>query len=115
MAFQAQQVDLRPLEQARIGRTVRRVAGDAAFRLHRFVLESEWACLVSMALEANLVLGGGGTQLLGQEAAVLVMTIGALHQPLVDAMPEGTGKVLLDLGVAAVAKLRLLLDQQELR
>ncbi len=93
VALQAQQVDLGALQQARIGRTMRRVAGDAAFGLDRLVLERERTRLVGVALEADFILRRRRPQLLGQKSAVLVVAVGALHQSLVDAMPERRAKI----------------------
>jgi len=87
------------------------MAGYAAFGFHGFVFKGERAGLVGMALEADLVLRRRAAQLLGQKAAVLVMAITATHQTLIDAMPERTLEILPRLGVAAVAKLRLLLHE----
>src|SRR5579859_1148428 len=92
-----------------------RVAGLAAFRLHGCVLEGKRPGLVGVTLEADLVLRCRGAQLLAQEAAMLVVAVGALHQALLDAMAERPGEILLGLGMATEAKLRLPLGQQGLR
>src|SRR5579859_1572038 len=94
---------------------MRRVAGLAAFRLHGCMLESKRPGLVGVTLEADLVLRRRGAQLLAQEAAMLVVAVGALHQALLDAMAERPGEILLGLGMATEAKLRLPLGQQVLR
>src|SRR5437660_12168398 len=88
MAFEAEQVDLGTLQQARIGRAVGRVAGLAAFGLDRFVLKGERSSLFRVTLEADLILRGRGPQLLAQETAMLVVAVRALHQSLVDAVAE---------------------------
>lgn len=41
-----------------------------------------------------------------------IVAICALHQAFIDAVPEGLAEIGLDLGVAAVAELRLFCDQQ---
>lgn len=90
------------------------MTGDTPFRLNRFMLESKWASFVGVTREANLVLRCCGPQLLGQEAAVLVVAVGTLHQGLLDAVPEGTVEILLDVSVTAVAKLGLAIHQKKL-
>lgn len=90
------------------------MARSAAFRFYRLVLEGEWSRLVGVTLEADLVLRRRRAQGLAHETAVLIVAIRAQNQPLVHAMPKRALEVLLDLGMAAVAELRLLLHQQEL-
>ncbi len=51
-------------------RAVRRVAADAAFRLHRSVLEDERPARLGVALGADRVLIGGGLQVVAIERAV---------------------------------------------
>ena len=41
-----------------------------------------------------------------------VVTIGALHQSFIDAVPERLAEIRFDFGVAAVTKLRLFCDQE---
>ena len=114
MALQAKHVDVAELQQMRVGRTVRDMAGGAAFDFHGGVFEYEGAVLVDVALEADGVLRGRHADLLGQLRAVGIVAIGALHQAFVHAMAERHRELRLLLEVAGVAKLRLSLDQQEL-
>src|SRR5882724_523483 len=77
MALKAEQVYIATLEQARVRRTMRRMAGHAAFRFHRRMLPCEWAGFVRVAVKAKHVLGRSGTQLFGQETAVRVVAVTA--------------------------------------
>lgn len=86
---------------------MRRMARDAALDFHRRMLEGEWPCLIGMTVEAKLILRCGRTELLGQEAAMLVMTIAARQKPLVYPMVERPGEVGLHIKMASVAELRL--------
>jgi hypothetical protein len=70
---------------------------------------------VGVALEADGILGRCCAQLFRQKSAVLVVTVATPDQPLIDAVAEGTLKVLLGFGVAGVAESGLLFDQQVLR
>jgi hypothetical protein len=114
VALQAKQVDLAALEQSRVRRAVRDVAGDAALDLHGGVLVHERSGLIRVAFEANGVLRGGGAQLPREEASVRVVTIRALHQALVHTVMEGAAELLLDFDVAAIAELGLGHAHQEL-
>lgn len=67
-----------------------------------------------MALEADQVLRRRSPQLPGQESAVRVVAVRALHQAFVDAVMEGPGELLLLVEVAAVAERRLACFQEEL-
>src|SRR4051812_26673290 len=90
------------------------MAAHAAFRLDRRMLEDEWTSLLGMALEADLVLCGSGTQLCAQVSAVRIVAVVALHQAFVHAMMEGLAELRLHFQMAGVAKLRLLLFHQRL-
>ena len=59
MALVAQCVDLRHVQQSRVLRTMRSVASQASFRLHRCVLKHEWPTRLRVALGADRVLVGG--------------------------------------------------------
>src|SRR3954454_13778813 len=91
---------------------MRNMAGNAAFRLDRRVLEYKRTCFVGVAVEANLVLRRCGAQLTRQEAAVLIVAACASHQTLVDAMVRRLDEVCLGFKMACVAELRLRLSQQ---
>jgi hypothetical protein len=83
VAFQAKQIHIAAFQQSRIRGSMRRVARDAPFRLDWRVLEGKWTGLVRVAVEANDVLRGGGSQLPRQKAAVRVMAIAAFHQTFI--------------------------------
>ena len=114
VTLQAQQVDLRDAQEARIGRAVRGVATAAALRLHRHVFVDKGPLLVGVALVADGIAAGRGTNLAQLRRAMHVVTIAALHQSFVDAMTVGTGKVGAGRGMAAIAKIGLSLDEQML-
>jgi hypothetical protein len=71
------------------------------------MLKSERAGFVRVAVEAHLVLRCGGTKLIGQKTAVLVMAIAAGDQSFIDTMVERTRKVRFHSEVTAIAELRL--------
>jgi hypothetical protein len=78
------------------------------------MFESERPSFIRVAGETHLVLRRSGTQLLRKESTMLVMTVRAADQPLLNPMPERPREVLFNFGMAAVAKLRLPLDEQKL-
>src|SRR5580765_4640096 len=104
VALKAQQVYVAAPQQTRVGRSMRHVAGDAALGLDGSMLPGEWTGLVGVAVEADHVLRGGGTQLAPHEAAVLVMAIAADQQAFIHAMVIGLGKIGLDFEVAAITQ-----------
>ena len=76
------------------------------------MFEHTWSLQVPMTLEACSVLGRGGAQRAVQGAAVHVVAIGTFDQTFIHSMAERLAEIGLLLGVAAVAELWLLLDQQ---
>lgn len=113
VALQAQQVYGRELQHMGIGSAVRNVARLAAFRLHRVMLEHIRSLLVRMACEADGILRCGCTHLLRLHRSVDIVAIAALDQAFVHAMVERHVELGLLLQVAAKAKFRLALYQQE--
>ena len=95
------------LQQPRIRRTVRRMAGHATFSLDGRVFPGEGAGLVRVAVEADLVLRSGGTQLVPQKTTVLVVAIAAGNQVLHSRVVERLGEIRLGFQMAAVAKVWL--------
>jgi hypothetical protein len=77
------------------------------------VLENEWTLLVGMAGKANGILRCRGTHLLRAHGSMRVVAIGAFHKPFVHAMVKGHFKLGFLLYMAAVAQLRLRLNQKE--
>ncbi len=103
VALQTEQVDLTALQQTWVRGPVRGMAGYATLGSDPMVLEDKRPGLVHMTLEANLVLRDSRAQLLGEEAAVLIMAIRALHQALVHTVPERLAEVRLGFQVAGEA------------
>ena len=79
VAFQADQIYLRALQQARIGRAMRQMASRATFDLNGFMLIHKRTRFICVAFEANKVLRPCRSQLAVLEAAMRIVTIGALH------------------------------------
>ena len=107
MTLQAEQVHIAALQEPRIRRTVGGVASNAAFSLDGGMFPGEGTSLVSMAVEADHVLCGGGTQLVLHKAAVLVVAVTAGNQAVVHPMVKGLGEVRLNFKMAAVTQIRL--------
>jgi len=80
------------------------MACHASFSLHGDVFKRERTGLVRVAVEAKLILCRGGTQLMGQEPAVRVMTIGARDKTLIHFVMKRLGKIRLGFQMAAVTK-----------
>ena len=115
MAREAQQVHIADLQQVSVGRAVRRVARVAAFDLHRLMFEYKRAALVGVTRVADNVLRRGCPHLLGRDGAVRIVAVGALDEILIHAMVERHLELRFLLQVARITKLRLRLDEQELR
>src|SRR5215831_6635585 len=88
------------------------VASHTTLGLHCGMFKSEWARFVCMAVEAEGVLGCRSAELVSEEPAVWIMTVGAAYQALVHAMVEGLGKIRLNLQMTAITKLRLRRSQE---
>ena len=104
VALQAEQVYVAALQEPRIRRTVGGMAGDAAFSLDGGMFPGEGTSLVRMAVEADHVLRGGGTQLVPHESTMLVVAVGATYQAFIHAMMKWLGEIRLNLKMAAVTK-----------
>ena len=107
VALQTNQVYVAPLQQPRVRRPVRGMASDATFSLDGRMFPGEGAGLVRVAVETDLVLCGGRTQLVPHETTVLVVAIAADNQAFIHAMVERLGEVRLDFKMAAVTKVGL--------
>jgi len=79
VALQAEHVYVAHVQQARIGRAVRRVAGRAALSLHNWVLIDKGASRLGMALGADCILIGGALQILFLESSVRIVAIAAIQ------------------------------------
>src|SRR5262249_35061999 len=108
------EIHLAALEQARIRRAMRGMAGGTTVDLYHRGVEDKGPGLVGVALEADGVARGRGAELARFESARLIGAINALDQAFVNAMVEGTGECLLHLQVAVETELGLLLAQQVL-
>ena len=98
-----------------IWRPVRRVAGNAALYLYRFMLKHKRATLIGVAGEANGILRGGRSYLICFNRTVRIVAVNALHQPFIYPVVKGHGELRLLLCVARIAKFRLRLHQQKFR
>jgi hypothetical protein len=107
MAFQAEQVNVAPAQQSRIGGAVRRMASNAPFCLDRSMFESKRSGFVCMAVEAELILGCCSPQLVRQKATMRIVAITAADQAFINFVMERLGKIRLHVEMAGEAKLRL--------
>lgn len=112
MTLDAHVVDVSAAEESLVVGAMRRMAGGAAFRPDRQVLEGERSTFLRMALVADLVLGRVQPYLLGT-TIVYVVAIAALDEAFVDAVVEGTVEVHPSVVVAAVAQFRRFRLQQK--
>src|SRR6476620_6403015 len=107
MTLQAEQVYVAALQEPRIRRTVGGVASDAAFSLDGGMFPGKGTGLVRVAVEADLVLCGGGAQLVLHRAAMLVVGVAAGNQAFIHAMVKRLGEIRLNFKMAAVTQIRL--------
>ena len=115
MATEAQEVDVVHLEQTRIGRAMRRVAGQAALvGLYGSVFENERTHGVGVALGADRELPGRGTHLVTHLCPVRIVTVAALDEPDIDAVTIGSRELGLLGCMASIAQAGLRLHQQEI-
>ncbi len=115
MATEAKKVDVVDLQQTRIGRSVRRVAGQTTFvGLYRSVFEDEGPHGVGVAFSAHRKLTRRGPHLVADFRPMRVMTVTALNEPDVNAVTIWPGE-LGPLGrMTSKAQLRLRLFQHEI-
>jgi hypothetical protein len=114
MTAKAQEVDVVDLQQAGVGRAMRRVTRQAAFiGLHRSVLENERPHFVSVAFGADRELTGGSSHLVTGLGPVRIVTVAALNESDIDTVPVRPGEFGLLRGMAPVAQLSLWFHQQE--
>ena len=88
------------------------MARDAALRLYRCVLKTEWPGFIGVAVEAKLVLCGGSTQLMREEAAMRVVAVAAYEQAFIHFVMKRPREFRLHLQMAGITKLRLSLGEQ---
>ena len=114
MATQAEEVDVVDLQQPRIGRAMGGVTGQAALiGLHRSMLEDKRPHGVGVALGADRKLPGSGAHLVAGLRPMRIVTVTALNEADIDAMPVRPGEFSPLRGVASIAQRRLRLFQHE--
>ncbi len=86
---------------------MRRVTRHAAFCLDRRMLKSKRPGFVRMAVEAELVLRGGGAELVRQKPSMGVMAVAARKQTFIHLVMKWLGEIRLYVQMAGVAELRL--------
>src|ERR1700733_3105786 len=104
VTLETELVHLRPVDQMRIRRAVRRVTGQATLDLHRRGLVLERPGFIGVAVQTDGLLRGGSAQLVSLESAVRIVAITTLDQAFVHPMMSGLGKIRFDLAVAPVTK-----------
>src|SRR5271156_1934860 len=114
VALQAQQVHIAQLQHVRIGSAVHQMAGLAPIDLYRLVFEYKRSLFVRVALEADRILCGGGSHLLGPHCAVGIVADSTLDEDFVHSMMEGHVAFSLLRAMARIANLGLRLQQQEI-
>jgi hypothetical protein len=110
-----------PLQQFRVGGTVRYVARVATFHTHTGMFENKGAALIRVALQTGLFVivrrseqtGRAASPPRGREASVRIVAIRALHDAFVDAVFDGHAELRANRLVTPVAKFTLLLCQQK--
>lgn len=115
VAFEAKLPHLRPLQQFRIGRAVRSVAGGAAFQFQRTVFENERALLVGVAFNTCCIRADGQFGLFGLKSSVRIMAIAASHGSFQHFVVERFGELRFRLVVTAHAELRLARSEHDVR
>ena len=104
MALIAECGDRRHVQQPRILRSVRRMAGRAALCPHRSVFKRKWPAHIGVALGADRVLVFGGSLVVGQERPVHIVAVGALDQTFIHLVVNGHVELSLLVCVALVAE-----------
>jgi len=94
-------------QQARISRTMRRMAGSAPFGLHRSVLIHKRSLFISVAFNASCICPSSQSCLFKLKAAVRVVTIHTAHSAFKDFVMKRHVELVLNFAVASQAKLRI--------
>jgi len=71
------------------------------------MLEDKWPSSLGVALGADCILCSSVAELLTLKGSMSIVTIGTLHQPLVDLVMKGHRELRLDIRVALKTQLRL--------
>ncbi|HTC93199.1 MAG TPA: hypothetical protein VK699_07090 [Terriglobales bacterium] len=93
MTFKTEQIYLAAFQQARIRRTMGRMAGDTPLGPYRSMLKCERTCFVGVAGKAYLVLRRRSPQLVRIESAMGIVAIAAGNQAFIHFMMERFGKI----------------------
>ena len=107
MALVAELIDVGHVQQARVLRSVRRMASHTSFCPDSSVFVHKGAARFGVALGADRILIGGGLDVVVSECAVRVMAIAAFDDALVHLVVEGHVERGFDFGVATEAEVRL--------
>src|SRR6516162_9704351 len=115
MAAETQEVDVIHLQQARIGRSVGGVTGQAALvGLHRSMLKHERSHRVCVALGTDGELSRCSTNLMPGLRAVRIVTIAALYQPDLNPVAVGPVEFCFLRGMTPEAQILLRFHQHEI-
>jgi len=90
-------------QQARIGRTMRRMTRNAALGLDGSMFVNKWSLLVYVTLDAGCVRAGRKSSLLEFEAAVRIVAIAALHRTFQHLVMERQLELVFDLAMTTHA------------
>lgn len=115
MALGAQLVYIRHIQQSSVLRAVRGVAGHTPFRLDWQMLIHERPARIGVAPGTDLILVGGGHQIVIAKGAMNVMAVITGDCALVHRMMERHAEGRLYVAVALVAELRLIYPEQRRR
>ena len=115
MALQAEQIDVTQFQHMGIWAAVHQMAGLAPIDLYRLVFEYKRSLFVRVALEADRILCGGGSHLLGPHCAVGIVAVSTLDEAFIHAMMKRHVEFSLLREMARIAKLGLRFNKQEFR
>ena len=105
MACQTELTDAARNQQARIGRTVWCVTGDAPFSLNRSMFVNKRTLLVYVTLEASRIDARCEARLFKFKPSVRIVAVAALHRPFQHLVMEWQLKLVFGLAMAAQAEL----------
>jgi hypothetical protein len=122
VALQAESKYRRPFQQACVRRTMRDMTGLTAIHSQREMLKCEWAPLADVAFQTGFLVNETLVHQLrsrphppcGGECSVGVVAVGALHESFVHSMLRRHCELSADIGVTAIAKLRLGFREKQL-
>jgi hypothetical protein len=87
----------------------------ATFRLYRQMLERERPFLIAVALETDRISLRAGAKLARLRASVNIMAVGTANQAFVHAMAKRLVELHFVAGMARIAQVGLLVDEQVVR